>query len=116
MVAGAMHFVYPEAYVRIVPPILPRPQWLVAVSGACEIAGGAGLLFRLTRRCAAIGLAMLLIAVFPANLYMAREGVRPLDMAIPTWALWARLPLQLPLIWWALRYARKNAQQERSSG
>jgi uncharacterized membrane protein len=69
----------------------------VAVSGAAEIAGALGLLTVGFRRYAAIGLVALLIAVFPANIYMAVNR-----MMMPVWVLWARLPLQFLLIWWVL--------------
>jgi uncharacterized membrane protein len=109
VVAGAMHFVFPAVYVRIVPPYLPYPAGLVAVSGVAEILGGLGLLVERTRRAAAVGLALLLLAVFPANWWMAASHVEFGNPPIPAWVLWARLPLQVPLIWWALRYARKSA-------
>jgi len=101
MVAGAMHFVVPDLYARVVPPYLPAPKALVYVSGAAEIAGGLGMLWGPTRRAATWGLIALLIAVFPANLYMAQAHVIG-----PAWALWARLPVQAVLIgwvWWAGR-------------
>ncbi len=99
--AGAMHFVVPDLYARVVPPYLPAPKALVYVSGAAEIAGGLGMLWRPTRRAATWGLIALLIAVFPANVYMAEAKIMG-----PAWALWARLPLQAVLIgwvWWAGR-------------
>lgn len=96
--AGTLHFLFPAAYVRIVPPPLPAPALLVALSGAAEVAGGAGLLVPRVRRAAAWGLIALLVAVFPANVYMA---LRP-DVAgagVPPLLLWLRLPLQGVLIW-----------------
>lgn len=96
--AGANHFVSPATYLRIMPPYLPMPLELVYLSGLFEIVGGVGLLFAITRRAAAWGLIVLLIAVFPANVYMwqiANEFPN-----IPTWALLLRLPLQLLLMAW----------------
>lgn len=87
------------------PPLLPAPRLLVAISGAAEIAGGLGLLLPRLRKAAAWGLVLLLLAVFPANLYMAIAHQRFPNF--PAWTLWARLPLQLPIIWWAWRYTRK---------
>jgi uncharacterized membrane protein len=106
--AGVAHFAWTRTYANVVPPYLPAHRELVLISGAAEIAGGLGVLVPQTRRAAAVGLAILLIAVLPANLWMARnpEGFP----GIPPWALWARLPLQIPLIWWALLYARKSRQ------
>ncbi|MGI9171740.1 MAG: DoxX family protein [Chthoniobacterales bacterium] len=98
--AGVMHFIAPEKYLAIVPPILPWPLALIYLSGAAEIAGGLGVLFRLTRREAGVGLIALLVAVFPANIYGALHGMRIGDWEVPTWMLWTRLPLQALLIWW----------------
>jgi uncharacterized membrane protein len=104
--AGVMHFVSPKGFVRIVPPWLPNPRALVAISGAFEILGGAGLLFPPTRRLAAWGLIALFVAVFPANVNMAVRRIGLGRRPIPPWLLWARLPLQLVLIAWAYRLTR----------
>jgi uncharacterized membrane protein len=100
VVAGAAHFLSPDPYVAIMPPLLPWPLALVYVSGIAEIAGGLGVLFPPTRRCAATGLILLLLAVFPANLYAAHHGMQPFGRAVPSWILWTRLPLQAVLIAW----------------
>jgi uncharacterized membrane protein len=71
VIAGSLHFVRPEPYIRIMPPYLPWHGQLVAISGLFEILGGLGLLFPPSRRMAAWGLVALLVAAFPANLYMA---------------------------------------------
>lgn len=104
--AGIMHFVAPAGFVRIVPPYLPAPLLLVYVSGVAEIAGGLGLLIPGTRRLAGWGLIALLLAVFPANIYMLQA--HGAGLPVPMWALWLRLPLQLVLIawvWWSTRPA-----------
>ncbi len=98
--AGAMHFVSPAPYLAIMPPVLPWPLALVYLSGIAEIAGGLGVLFPPTRKSAAIGLLLLLIAVFPANVYAARHGMEAFGHAVPSWILWVRLPLQALLIAW----------------
>jgi uncharacterized membrane protein len=103
--AGVNHVLMPRAYERIVPPSMKgRAQSLVAVSGVAEVAGGLGVLLPWTRRPAGLGLIALLVAVFPANLYMARtpEHFRK----IPRWALYGRLPLQPLMMWWAWRATR----------
>jgi uncharacterized membrane protein len=101
--AGTMHFVIPRSYEAIMPPSLPRHREAVILSGVAEIAGGAAVLARPTRRVARWWLLALLLAVFPANVHMAinPEQVRGLDLKrIPRWALWARLPLQpLAMLW-----------------
>ena len=109
VVAGALHFYAPGAYERIMPPYLPLPRELVYLSGALEILGGLGMLSKRTRPTAGIGLVLLLLAVWPANLQMlldARAGHKP------SWwmaLLWARLPLQLVLMWWVWRASRPRA-------
>ena len=92
-VAGLMHFVRPDPYVRMVPDLLPAPELLVAVSGAAEVLGGVALLHPRTRTAAGWGLVALLVAVFPANVNMALdpEGA---GQGLPEWGLWLRLPLQ----------------------
>jgi uncharacterized membrane protein len=104
--AGAMHFLRPEPYLQMMPSALPAPGALVAISGLAEIAGGLGLILPATRRLAAWGLIALFVAVFPANLNMALNDLPLGDTVVPTWALWARLPLQALLIAWAYQYAK----------
>jgi uncharacterized membrane protein len=106
--AGVGHFVATRAYASAMPDYLPVHHELVLISGAAEIAGGLGVLFPPTRRAAAWGLVLLLVAVWPANLWMAQHPER--FPGIPMWALWLRLPLQLPLIWWAWRYTREDSR------
>jgi len=99
--------VMPRAYERIVPPSMKdRAQSLVAVSGVAEVAGGLGVLLPWTRRAAGLGLIALLAAVFPANLYMARTSEH--FRKIPRWALYARLPLQPLMMWWAWTATRES--------
>ncbi len=103
VLGGVGHFVSPEVYLKIMPPELPEPRALVAISGAAEVVLGVLLLIRATRRAAAWGLIALLIAVFPANVFMWRHAA---GFAIPPVALLLRLPLQGLLIFWAWGYTR----------
>jgi uncharacterized membrane protein len=103
--AGTNHFLHPAPYVAIMPPALPAPELLVAISGVVEILLGLLLLFRPTRRFAAIGIIVLLVAVFPANIQMAINWVREGHPHL--WLALLRLPLQGLLIWWAALYTRK---------
>ena len=107
-IAGVLHFVFTPAYVAIVPPMLPGPRMLVWISGIAEIAGGVGLMIPSVRVAAGWGLVALLVAVFPANVYMAMRQGAPAGPQIPAWALWARLPLQAVFIWWVLRVSRSD--------
>jgi uncharacterized membrane protein len=111
VVAGVMHFVAPRLYAQIVPPWLPYPLALVYLSGVAEIVLGLGVLVQRTRRRAAYGLVVLLLAIFPANIYMATHDV--MLSGAPSWlrnpsdaATWARLPLQGVLVLWAWWYTR----------
>jgi uncharacterized membrane protein len=110
--AGANHFVHPVFYLRIVPGYLPDHALLVAISGVCECLGGIGLLIPKTRELAGIGLIILLIAVFPANVQMAQHPELYRDIGSAP-AFYIRLPLQLILIlvvWWACRPVPPSSQ------
>jgi uncharacterized membrane protein len=107
MVGGGInHFLNPDPYVAMTPDVLPAPLALVYISGVAEILGGLGLILPQTRRLAAWGIVLLLIAVFPANINMAVNDI-PLDgRDLPAWALWGRLPLQALFVAWAYWFTR----------
>lgn len=105
--AGALHFARPEMYAKIVPPALGHARELVAISGVAEMAGGVGLLIPATQRAAGFGLIALLLAVWPANIFMAVDARRFAAIA-PAWVWWGRVPLQLGLMWWVERVSRKR--------
>ncbi|PNY80492.1 DoxX family protein [Deinococcus koreensis] len=99
VLAGSLHFLRPEVFDGVVPPGTPMSaRTATLLSGAAEILGGLGLLYPGTRPAARWGLLALLIAVFPANVFMAQQ---PEKFGLPAWALWTRLPLQ-PLLMWAV--------------
>jgi len=102
IVAGSLHFIKPAPYLRIMPPYIPWHAAMVRISDAFEILGGLGLLVPVTRRAAAWGLVAVLIAVFPANIYMAVHPVEAGAAGIAPVLRWGRLPLQGVLIWWLL--------------
>jgi uncharacterized membrane protein len=104
--AGTLHFLKPAAYLRIMPPYIPWHPAMVFISGVFELAGGVGLLFPRTRRSASWGLTLLLIAVFPANIYMATNPIEAGSASIAPALRWARLPVQLLLVWWLLWCSR----------
>jgi uncharacterized membrane protein len=104
--AGVNHFVSPRFYEAIVPPSLQgEAKRVVQVSGVAEIIGGVGVLIPLTRRLSGVGLVALLAAVFPANLYMAREPER--FKKVPRPALYVRLLLQPLMMLWAWKATRR---------
>jgi len=96
--AGIMHFVHDDAFAAIVPPMLPFPKLIVWITGVMELILAAGLLLPKYRKQAGFWLAPYLLAVLPANIYMAMYNI-PLGEAVasPT-ALWVRVALQFPLI------------------
>ena len=104
--AGVMHFVIPRTYEAIVPDYLPAHRELVYASGAAEIAGGLGVMHPATRRAASWWSVATLIAVFPANLHMALNPDR-YELPGGRWGLYARLPVQVLFIAWALAAGRK---------
>ena len=102
---GISHFTSPIWYVQIVPPYLPYKLELVYMSGLFEILFGGMLLFKKTRFLAGWGLILLLIAVYPANIYLAQTN----GAAINTTPLiaWGRLPVQfifIGLAYWHSKY------------
>ena len=97
---GLTHFLIPGTYMEMMPPFLPAPLLLVYLSGLFELAGGAGLFLKRTRRLAAVGLVLLLLAVFPANVNVAISNIQLGGfMNYPIYQ-WIRLPMQLVLIVW----------------
>ncbi len=99
-VAGVLHFVVPKPFVSIVPKRVPLKRPLVYLSGLLELACSVGLLTK--RRWAGLLSAGLLLGVWPANIDMAVVATK---QSKPKWyraGLWARVPVQLPLIGIAL--------------
>ncbi len=86
----------------MMPEPLPDGLWIIYLTGIFEIAGAIGLLIPRTRKLAGIGLVLMLVAVFPANVNAALSGI-PLGGEPPT-PLWLRTPMQLFfiwMVWWA---------------
>jgi uncharacterized membrane protein len=107
VLAGALHLVRPRLYEAIMPDYLPAHRELVAASGVAEMIGGAGLIVPATRRAAGWWLIATLVAVFPANVWMAQHPERyrlPGGRA----ALLARLPLQLVFMAWVRAAAARR--------
>lgn len=103
-----MHFVNPGFFDEIVPPWAPgSARAATYASGVAEILVGLGIMFARTRRVALWSAAALFVAVYPANLYMAWEW-RDRELSERLIA-YGRLPLQIPMIWWAVALARRTA-------
>jgi uncharacterized membrane protein len=107
MGVGTIHFLAPKPFDDIVPVELPgTARFYTYASGVVEIATGALLLPRGTRRSAALGAALLFVGVFPANVNMCRLWWgKPWPMRI---VALARLPLQIPMITTALKIWRNS--------
>jgi uncharacterized membrane protein len=109
--AGITHFLAPKPYERIVPAALPgSPKLWVQASGAAELAVAAAVALPSTRRIGALTAAGLFVAVFPANVKMAVDW-RHAPKARRAVA-YGRLPLQAPLVGWALRVARQADRRD----
>ncbi len=105
---GTLHLIHPKPFDHLVPEALGNPRLWTYGSGAAEITGAALLAHPRTRRFGGWWAAALLVAVFPGNVKAALDGgmrgaPAPLDSAA---VAWLRLPLQVPLVTWALRHAR----------
>jgi uncharacterized membrane protein len=103
VLAGINHFRKPRLYIRIIPSYLPNPKLLNTLSGAIEIILGILLCIPICSQYAALGIIALLIAVFPANLFMYLNDNA--SLGLPGWLLLLRLPLQIVLIIWAYEYS-----------
>jgi uncharacterized membrane protein len=102
--AGSTHLLFPKFYDAMVPPALPgTPRSWTYGSGVAEVVVGASVAFPRTRRTGGLAAALLFIAVLPGNIQMALDAVGQQRSAGEKAVLLARLPLQLPLIAWALR-------------
>jgi uncharacterized membrane protein len=106
--AGTTHFVIPEQYDKIVPPVLPgEARTYTYVSGVAEIVIAAALAFPRTRRLGGLLAALLFVAVFPANVQMAADALRNPKAPLPLKVISVlRLPLQVPLVTTALKIRR----------
>ena len=105
VLAGFYHFINPSFYLKMMPPYLPAHLFLIYASGFFEIALGVALLIPKLTRAAAWGIVGLLVAVFPANIFMAMNT--ELFPEYDAKLIYTRLPLQLLLIAWAFWLTKK---------
>lgn len=100
--AGLNHFRNPKIYLKIIPNFLPNPKLLNNISGGAEILLATALCIPFLTHYAAIGIILLLVAVFPANANMLLN--KKASLGLPKWLLLLRIPLQFLLIYWAFIY------------
>lgn len=112
VVAGTLHFILPDVYLKIMPPYMPWPLELVYLSGAIEILLGLLLLVPSCSRWAAWGIIFLLIAVFPANLYLYQHQE---IMPGPPLLHLLRLLLQAAFILWAFWHTKGDGHRSGKS-
>ena len=103
---GIDHFINVEFYLSIMPPAFPLHLEAVYISGLFEILGGMCVLIPSLRRIAGLGLIVLLISVYPANIYMAITPEAFPEISIEL--LYFRLPLQFLFIYWAYSVTRSQ--------
>ena len=106
---GVLHFAVPKAFDPLIPEQLGDPRPWVLGSGVAELVAGGLVLCPPTSRLGAAATAAVMVGVFPGNIKMALDAGPPRDL--PSTAAWLRLPVQVPLIRWALRHARTEAPE-----
>ncbi len=99
LASGILHLTNPSAFLWLMPPWLPLKTELIVISGVMELASAIGLIFKM--RWAPLLTVLTLLAVWPANWWFAIDSLT----SNPEIALiaWLRLPLQLPLLYWAYK-------------
>lgn len=102
--AGILHLVKPNIFIRIMPSYIPFHLQMVYISGIVEMLCGLFLIFPQTQKIGAYLSIFLFIAVFPANIEMARKFYEVHHKYF--WLTVARLPLQIVLIWWAYQFRK----------
>jgi uncharacterized membrane protein len=105
IVAGMTHLLMPDSFLAHFPDWTPYPKVLNALSGIAEMVGGLALLLTRGRARQTVGmlLALYLVLVFPANVYVAVADVDVPGLPDVWWYAWARLPFQALFVWWVVR-------------
>ena len=102
---GVVHFVLPKPFMRIVPPMFGAPRFWTYTSGVAELVSGGLLLSTRTKHIGAWVSAATIVAVYPANIWMAMDAGAP--RTTEAIVAWVRLPFQVPLVRWALSRRRR---------
>lgn len=109
ILAGCNHFLSTAVYYVIMPKWLPAHGLLIYLSGILEIIFGVLLLFKMTRKLAAVLIILMLIAFMPAHIYMIQKAPFILGkISVTPFIAWGRLPFQVLFIGWAWYYYAKK--------
>jgi uncharacterized membrane protein len=105
LIAGANHFKAPLSYIKIIPPYFPNPALLNLAAGFCEIGFAIMLIFPKTRRFAAWGIILMLVAFVPVHIKMVQDAPFMLGtLKVTPFVAWVRLVVLQPLLilwaWW----------------
>lgn len=113
LVSGVLHLVSPAGFLFLMPPFLDEglSYFLIYASGVAELICAVGLLLR--ARWAPLLTVATLLAVWPANIWFAIDQLGNPDTTMVVIA-WLRLPLQLPLMWWAWKSPVKSSSENPS--
>jgi uncharacterized membrane protein len=109
LAAGINHFVMPHFYHPLIPDYFGHKALINHLSGVAEILLAIGVLWQPTRRYAAFGIVLLLLAFVPAHVWMIEKGgcFTPDSFCFPVWLMWVRLLVLHPiLLWWAWRVGK----------
>jgi len=105
LVSGTLHLVNPAGFMWLMPPWLPEPMILIYLSGVVELACAIGLIMK--KKWAGWLSAATLLAIWPANIWFAFSVIPQGSLGLIL-AAWIRLPLQIPLIYYSIKFAKKN--------
>ena len=112
VIIGVKHFIDPEFFITIVPPIIEFKKEAVYLSGLLEIIFGAFLLFNKTRKIGALGIICLLFMVFPANIYLYSSDFARESLSISKTQALIRMPFQIPLIVIAYWHSQQKSSKK----
>ncbi len=98
--AGVNHFVNPAFYIPLIPPYFPFPEAINLVAGVAEVVLAVGVAVPRTRRLAAVGIVLMLLAFVPSHVYFVQTDgcVGAESLCVPLWVGWVRLVVVHPLL------------------
>jgi len=105
LASGVLHLLNPAAFLWLMPPWLPEHNFLILLSGVFELLCAIGLLAKV--KWSGYVSALVLIAIWPANIWYAFDVLNQENTGLMV-AAWLRLPLQIPFIYAAIKFARNR--------